>query len=129
MKKLIAILVFVFGVSTAHASETDLIGTYAAMKNGQLTEVIKVTKEDGKFFIADKLGNGTWRKAKQLLSSFSREQFEKILKHKVDYPFDGLASNRVAVIKVPKGFQEGKFKSESGFLMFASIGLVELHKL
>jgi hypothetical protein len=129
MKKTLAVLALVCGAMSVQASETDLIGTYAIKENGEMKEFVKVSQENGKFVLFEKKKTGTWLQSKKPLTTVSRSQFEKLLRHPYSASFDGLANNGVGVFKVPGNFQEGKFKAESGFFMFFALGLVELHKL
>lgn len=129
MKKTLAVLALLFGVMSVQAAETDLIGTYAIKEKGVMKELVKVSQENGKFVLFEKMKNGSWRQSKEPLTTVSRAQFEKLLKHPYSATFDGLANKGVAVFKVPGNFQEGKFKAESGFFMFFALGPVELHKL
>lgn len=113
----------------ANASETDLIGTYAARDKAGLVEVMKIERAGGAYVLHDKKRDGTWRKAKEPLMPISKEQFGKLLKAPADVPpFDGLASKGVAVFKVPKGWGHGKFKTDTGYFMVFGLGPVELHK-
>lgn len=129
MRKIALTLALVCGSLAAQAAESDLIGTYAIKEKGQMKEFLKVSQDNGHFVVSEKMKNGTWRQSKEPLTSVSRAQFEKLLKHPYPAAFDGLANKGVAVFKVPGNFQEGKFKAESGYFMFFAFGPVELHKL
>lgn len=129
MKKILAVVALVCGAFSVQAAETDLIGVYAVNEKGVLKEFLKVSQDNGKFVLFEKRKNGTWREEKVPLTTVSRAQFEKLLKHPYSAPFDGLANKGVAVFKVPGNFQEGKLKAESGYFVFSALGLVELHKL
>lgn len=129
MKKILAVVALVCGAMSVQAAETDLIGVYAVNEKGVLKEFLKVSQDNGKFVLFEKIKTGTWRAEKEPLTTVSRAQFEKLLKHPYSAPFDGLANKGVAVFKVPGNFQEGKFKAESGYFVFSALGLVELHKL
>lgn len=129
MKRLIAAL-GVFLALSAQASETDLIGTYAARDKGELKEVLRIEREADHFILFDRDKAGQWRKAKEPMQSVTREQWNKLLRAKADpTPFDGLGSKGVALFKVPRGWQSGKFKTETGYFMLVMFGPVELHKL
>jgi hypothetical protein len=121
-------LLATIGVS-GHASEADLIGTYAARDKTGLREVLKIEREGSAYVLHDKKRDGTWRKAKEPLVPVTKEQFGKLLKASAEVPpFDGLASKGVAVFKVPRGWGQGKFKTDSGYFMVFAFGPVELQK-
>ena len=115
--------------ASANASEADLIGTYAARDKAGLREVMKIEREGGAYVLHDRKRDGTWRKAKEPLVPVTKEQFGKLLKDPAAVPpFDGLASKGVAVFKVPKGWGQGRFKTDTGYFMVFGLGPVELHK-
>lgn len=112
----------------AHAGEADLIGTYAARDKTGLREVVKIEREGSAYVLFDKARDGSWRKAKQPLVPVTKEQFGKMLKAPADVPFDGLGNKGMAVFKVPQGWGQGKFKTDSGYFMVFALGPIELQK-
>jgi hypothetical protein len=129
MKKIVAVLALVCGAMSVQAAETDLIGTYAIKEKGAMKEFFKISQDKGKFVFTEKMNNGTWRVSKEPMTTVSRAEFEKLLKHPYPAAFNGLSTKGAAVFKVSSNFQEGKFKAESGYFIVFAMGLVELHKL
>ena len=113
----------------ANASEADLIGTYAARDKTGLREVVKIEREGSAYVLYDKKRDGTWRKAKEPLVPVTKEQFGRLLKASAEVPpFDGLGTKGMAVFKVPKGWGQGKFRTDTGFFMVFALGPVEMQK-
>lgn len=112
----------------ANAGEADLIGTYAVRDKTGFREVVKIEREGDAYVLFDKARDGAWRKARQALAPVTKEQFGKMLKASADVPFDGLGNKSMAVFKVPKGWGQGKFKTDSGYFMVFALGPIELQK-
>ena len=110
-------------------AESDLIGTYEVMaKNGHSQYVIRISKENGQFFLARKTGGNSWLQ-KWPMASVSHEQLEQAFEHKINYSLEGISNNNAGIfMKVPKGVQVSDLKAESGFVLFNGL-FYELHKL
>lgn len=128
MKFLIPSFLLFFLALCAQASESDLIGTYGIKEKGQIKEFVKISKEGGNFYLSEKRKNGAWVQEKGPMKPFTRSEFEKLLKHQISGPFDGLSYKGAAFFRVSSDFTEGKFTAKSGYVMLL-LGLHELHKL
>lgn len=115
--------------ASTQASPADLVGTYTTRDNKGVHEVMKVEREGDAFVLFDKTREGAWRKSKQPLVPVTKEQFAKMLKGApADVQFDGLSNKGMAVFKVPRGWGQGKFKTETGYFMVFALGPIELEK-
>lgn len=122
-------IVAVAMASRSTASTADLVGTYATRDNKGVHEVMRIEREGDAFMLFDKTRDGSWRKSKQPLVPVTKEQFAKMLKGvPADLQFDGLSNKGMAVFKVPKGWGQGKFKTETGYFMVFALGPIELEK-
>jgi len=128
MKILISALVLFFITLSAQAAESDLIGTYGIKEKGQIKEFFKISKEGGNFYLSEKKKNGTWVQEKNSMKPLTRAEFEKLLKHPITGPFDGLSYKSAAFFKVSSDFTEGKFAAKSGYVLLL-LGLHELYKI
>ncbi len=128
MKKFILSLAMsLLALPVSAMTTDDLIGHYAVLEKGELKETIKIEKSRGKYVIFEKK-EGMWRRGSPHLTPVTSEQFEKLIKRKIDFPYAGLASKHAAVFKVPAGWNKGKFKTDTGYFVFLKLGPVELVK-
>ncbi|RZJ85597.1 MAG: hypothetical protein EOO64_00085 [Massilia sp.] len=128
--RLVLLVLFSALCASTRASTADLVGTYATRDNKGVHEVARIEREGDAFVLFDKLPNGSWRKVKQPLVPVTKEQFVKLLNGSpADVPtFDGLNNNGMALFKVPKGWGQGKFKTETGYFMIFALGPIQLEK-
>lgn len=128
MKILLSALVLFFMTLSAKGAESNLIGTYGIKEKGEIIEFAKITNERGNFYLSEKRKNGSWVQEKEPMKPFTRSELEKLLKHPITGPFDGLSYKSAAFFRVSSDFTEGKFTAKSGYVMLL-LGLHELHKL
>jgi hypothetical protein len=75
------------------------------------------------------LPGNKWQVDKQTGRPLTREEFTKLVGAGIDVPFAGLVLGQTAFIKVPEGWQQGKFKTKTGYLFFTALGPIELTKM
>ncbi len=122
-----AIALLCLGTSAIAASQPkNLVGMYQIEELGFYRDIVRVTYNKGKYFIQE-YQSGQWSPANEVYP-VSKAEFENLLNKPVHYGFSGLANDSVALFKVPKGWQFGNFKCNTGYWLMTLIGPVELIK-
>lgn len=108
----------------------SLTGQYGVEDKGKTLPFIRITHPDssGPFVIEEFAGN-KWRVDKQTGRPLTREEFTQLVGAGIDVPFAGLVLGETAFIKVPEGWQQGKFKTKTGYLFFSALGPMELTRM
>jgi hypothetical protein len=108
----------------------SLTGQYGAEDKGKMLPFIRISHpaSSGPFVIEEFAGN-KWQVDKQTGRPLTREEFTKLVGAGIDVPFAGLVLGQTAFIKVPEGWQQGKFKTKTGYLFFTALGPIELTKM
>ncbi len=108
----------------------SLTGQYGAEDKGKMLPFIRISHptSSGPFVIEEFSGN-KWRVDKETGRPLTREEFAKLVGSGIDVPFTGLVLGETALIKVPEGWQQGKFKTKTGYLFFTALGPIELTKM
>jgi hypothetical protein len=97
------------------------------MENGNLEEFLKIEKRDDNYVMSEK-SQGDWRQVEDPIEKVTQEEFEELIEGEMTDPFVGLKSKGFAVFQVPEGWEEGGFKTDTGYFMYFLFGPVELHK-
>lgn len=118
---------FFLSLSAFAASPNDLIGTFSAVDKGKMIEFAKIEKRENSYILFSKK-KGAWQESKKPLELVTPQQFEKLLNGPQPPNSVGLANKGMGIFKVNKGWQQGKFKTDTGYFMFFIFGPVELHK-
>ncbi len=108
----------------------SLTGQYGVVDKGKTLPFIRISHPDssGPFVIEEFAGN-KWQVDKQTGRPLTREEFTKLVGAGIDVPFTGLVLGQTAFIKVPEGWQQGKFKTKTGYLFFSLFGPMELTRM
>lgn len=109
--------------------EAALVGTYAIRESGMLKEVVRIERKSDNYILRNKLRTLGWSKPKMALRPVTREDWQRITADNGDTAFVGLASDQIALFKVPPGWQREGFRTATGFFLFYSQGPGEAHKL
>lgn len=121
------VVMFFISLSCFAASPDDLVGTFSAVEKGKMTEVVKIEKKEGQYFLFTKK-KGEWKESKKPLELVTSQKFEKMLKGPQPPDSVGLSNKGIGVFKVNKGWSQGKFKTDTGYFMVFIFGPAELHK-
>ncbi|AJY30556.1 hypothetical protein BTM_1597 [Burkholderia thailandensis 34] len=122
----VCIAVSLFGCKSD--SVDTLLGSYGAQQNGKIQPVVKVEKTNAGYVFDDYV-NGNWRTGTEVAEPMTKEDFEKLTGAHVSGEFVALKTKAALVAKVPAGFQSGKFKTSTGYMLIFMFGPVELTKL
>ena len=108
----------------------SLTGQYGVEDKGKTLPFIRISHPNsiGPFVIEEFAGN-KWQVDKQTGRPLTREEFTKLVGAGIDVPFAGLVLGQAAFIKVPEGWQQGKFKTKTGYLFFSALGPMELTRM
>ena len=108
----------------------SLTGQFGVKDKGKTLPFIRISHPDssGPFVIEEFAGN-KWQVDKQTGRPLTREEFTKLVGAGIDVPFAGLVLGETAFIKVPEGWQQGTFKTKTGYLFFSALGPMELTRM
>jgi hypothetical protein len=108
-------------------SVNDLLGTFNLIEDGRVIEYIRLERRDHGFVLS-RMHAGQWL-APIGVAPLSRQKLEAIIRQRVDVAFESLGDDRLAVLKVPKGWKIGSFVCSTGYLLATMLGPAELHKV
>ena len=108
--------------------EAELVGVYAVERNGTLKELIKIERQDGRYVMRDKVRTAEWSEPRMQMQPVTRERWNRITTDRENTAFVGVASEQLAVFKVPAGWMKNGFRTSSGYFLFYSQGPVEAFK-
>ncbi len=124
----LAALMLVAGCGPGRTPEAELVGVYAVRQGDALKELVKVERRGGDFVLRDKVRTADWSEPKMRLAPVTREGWRRITTDTADTPFVGVASEQLAIFKVPPGWEKNGFRTGTGYFLFYSRGPVEAHK-
>ena len=105
----------------------ELCGTFALIEDGRAVEYIRIERRGPRFLLSRmRAGKSV---APVPVEPVTRQKLEAIIKQPVDITFEGLGNDRLAVLKVPKGWRIASFVCSTGYLLATTLGPAELHKL
>jgi hypothetical protein len=108
----------------------SLIGQYGMVDKGKTLPFIRISRPDSSGpFVIEEFTRDKWQVDKQTGRPLTHEEFSKLVGAGIDVPFAGLLLGQTAFIKVPEGWQQGKFKTKTGYLFFSALGPLELTKM
>jgi hypothetical protein len=108
----------------------SLIGQYGMTDKGKTAPFIRISRPDSSGpFVIEEFTRDKWQVDKQTGRPLTHEEFSKLVGAGIDVPFAGLLLGQTAFIKVPEGWQQGKFKTKTGYLFFSALGPIELTKM
>jgi hypothetical protein len=112
------------------SSPDSLIGEYGMGDKGKTVPFIRISRPDSSGpFVIEEFTRDKWQVDKQTGRPLTHEEFSKLVGAGIDVPFAGLLLGQTAFIKVPEGWQQGKFKTKTGYLFFSALGPIELTKM
>ncbi|HEX6794225.1 MAG TPA: hypothetical protein VF304_10290 [Casimicrobiaceae bacterium] len=116
-------------VSTSGSASTydALLGTFGLVEQGRMIEVLRIERHGHDLLLYQKHG-GQWL-APVVVQPVRKARLETLIKQPIDVPFEGLGNDRLAVLRVPKGWRFGAFECDTGYWLATSLGPAELHKL
>lgn len=124
-----SLMLLLAGCGPGRTPEAELVGVYAVRQGGALKELVKLERRDGRFVLRDKVRTADWSDPKMQLAPVTRADWRRITTDGADTPFVGLASEQLAIFKVPPGWEKNGFRTATGYFLFYSRGPVEAHKL
>ena len=108
----------------------SLTGQYGVEDKGKVLPLIRVSHpRSGGPFVLEEFTRDKWQVDKQTGRPLTQEEFSKLVGAGINVPFAGLVLGQTALIKVPEGWQQGKFKTKTGYLFFTALGPVELTRM
>lgn len=105
----------------------SLLGSFGLIEHGALVEFARIEQRQQKYLLYRK-HTGRWL-APVEVEPITRAQLEAMIKQPMTAPFEGLGNDRLAVLKVPKGWKIGSFVCNSGYWAATVLGPAELQKL
>lgn len=108
----------------------SLTGQYGVEDKGKVLPFIRISHpvSSGPFVI-EEFTRDKWQVDKKTGRPLTRDEFSKLVGAGIDVPFAGLVLGQTAFIKVPEGWQQGKFRTKTGYLFFSILGPLELTKM
>ena len=104
----------------------SLTGQYGVEDKGKTSPFIRISHPDPSGpFVIEEFAKNKWTVDKQTGRPLTREEFKQLVGAGIDVPFAGLVLGQTAFIKVPEGWQQGKFKTKTGYLFFTALGRME----
>jgi len=103
-----------------------LLGTFQLVENGTAHQVIKIEQRQQKYLLY-RGHSGHWDTPVEV-RPISKPELEAIIKQPVNVAFDALGNDKMALIKVPKGWKIGAFVCRSGYWLATVLGPAELRK-
>ncbi len=104
----------------------SLVGTFALVESGAADEVITIERRQHKYVLY-RARSGQKNKDVEV-RPMSKPELEAIIKQPVNVAFAALGDERLAVIKVPKGWKIGSFVCNTGYWLATVLGPAELRK-
>lgn len=104
-----------------------LLGRFGLIEHGTLVEFARIEQRQQKYLLYRKHA-GRWL-APVEVARITRAQLEAMIKQPMTVPFEGLGNDRLALLKVPKGWKIGSFVCHSGYCAATVLGPAELQKL
>jgi hypothetical protein len=102
----------------------SLVGVYQIEELGFYRDLVRIRYLRGRFIIQE-YQSGKWGEPEEVYP-VSRSEFENLLREPVNYVFKGLANEKVALFKVPKGWRYGNFTCHTRYWLMTAIGPVEI---
>ncbi|MAA75469.1 MAG: hypothetical protein CMN28_12280 [Salinisphaeraceae bacterium] len=132
MRTLLLLIAFTVlgGVITAcggEASHADLEGTFFLHDRGEKQELFRIEQKDGQYFLSEKKNGPGWLEP-QLAEPMQASELEEFIGSPVQVPFVGLKSTRLAVMKMPPGWEHQDFSTVTGYWAMSQLGPLPLHK-
>ena len=108
----------------------SLTGQYGVEDKGKTLPFIRISHpESSGPFVIEEFNANKWTVDKQTGRPLTRKEFTQLVGEGIDVPFAGLILGETALIKVPEGWQQGKFKTKTGYLFFTALGPMELTRM
>jgi hypothetical protein len=108
------------GATACNSTLPELVGTYSIKENGRLAEFIRVLQDGDKYYISEKDGL-SWLSPVEV-SRVDESDLERIVSQPITANINALATYRVAVMHVRKGWRLGSFECKTGFWLASSLG-------
>ncbi len=123
---LAAVAVLFTQTTNAVVLPKSLVGVYQIEEMGFYRDLVRIRFLRGKFIIQE-YQSGKWSEPEEVFP-VSKAEFEKLLVQPVNYTFKGLANDKVALFKVPKGWSFGNFTCNTRYWVMTLVGPVEIIK-
>ena len=108
----------------------SLTGQYGVEEKGKFSPFIRISHPDSSGpFIIEEFAGSKWKVDKETGRPLTREEFKQLVGAGIEVPFAGLVLGQTAFIKVPEGWQQGQFKTKTGYLFFTALGPMELTRM
>lgn len=127
--KLVGLSIFAFYpvLTYAEYSSDSFVGTYEVQENGTRRDFIKITKNNGLYYMSEKSKNN-WGLDSEV-KPVSSQDLSKLYGQSGKNSISALAnSHGVAIVQVPKGWKAGELSSKTGFFLQALFIPIELYK-
>lgn len=108
-------------------SYDSLLGTFGLIENGKLIEFARIEHTQQRYLLSQK-HEGRWLPPVEV-EPMTRLQLEAIIKQPVNVPFEGLGNDRIALLKVPKGWKLGTLVCNTGYWVATVLGPAEVQKI
>lgn len=137
MRKILRMLaVFLFAASSpgcnngqGAASSVNLAGTYGVQTAAGIQPVLRVSQDAAGVHLSE-YNRGQWVLHHTLAHTVSQQEFDKLFGPGTGIAFTGVGSpDGGVVLQVPRGWHQGRFTTQTGYIVVLAIGAREAVKL
>ena len=124
---LLAIAFIAVSGCSAQVSPDTLIGTYGVQNNGKTELFLRIVRKDGRYLLSEKI-SGKWATPINAIP-LSQSTLHAYIKTPISVAFAGLGNNKIAVYKMPPGWNYKGFITKTGYWAATVSGPVALYKM
>ena len=113
----------------AHADSSDtLAGTWGVKVGNAVKPLLKVEKNGDQYTVSD-YRNGNWELLKEQIKPMTSGDLAKVSGRKESDSVVGIQANAFAFFHVPVGWSVPGFATQTGYVIFVPIKLVDLQRI
>lgn len=129
-KHLAAIVIaFILTACSDHTGPVDpLAGTWGVNVGGTVKPFLKVEKDGDQYIVSD-YKDGNWEPLTEQIKSLTPDDLAKFTGHKESERLVGIQANTFAFFHVPVGWAVPGFVTQTGYVLFVPIKLIDLQRI
>lgn len=113
-----------------HSGSSDpLTGTWGVKVGDTVKPILKVEKDGDQYAVSDYTNNGNWEPVKEKITPMTPADLAKVSGRKESDSVVGIQANSFAFFHVPAGWSVPGFDTQTGYVLFVPIKLIDLQRI